>query len=120
LQLVVSDTGPIHYLILIGHVDILPALFETIILPSAVRDELTDPNTPPAVRSWIANLHAWMEIRQTAPLLAASAEELGAGETAAIALASGIHADLLAMDDRRGVAAALRQGLNAFIFRRHH
>jgi hypothetical protein len=35
---------------------------------------------------------------------------LGPGETAAIALAAELHADLLLMDDRRGVAVALRKG----------
>ena len=34
------------------------------------------------------------------------------GEAAAIALASLLHADLLLMDDRKGVIAAERQGLN--------
>lgn len=35
----------------------------------------------------------------------------GAGETAAILLATEIKADLVLMDDRRGVAVALRSGL---------
>lgn len=38
--------------------------------------------------------------------------ELGAGERAAITLAVELHADLLLMDDRRGVIAALERGLN--------
>ena len=41
MQLVIADTSPINYLILIEHIDILPALFEKVILPSVVRDELT-------------------------------------------------------------------------------
>ncbi|MBV9035079.1 MAG: DUF3368 domain-containing protein [Acidobacteriaceae bacterium] len=36
---------------------------------------------------------------------------LGAGEAEAIILAAELDADLLLMDDRRGVAAALRRGL---------
>jgi len=28
VQLVIADTGPVNYLILIGHIDVLPALFE--------------------------------------------------------------------------------------------
>jgi predicted nucleic acid-binding protein len=33
VQLVIADTGPVNYLILIGHIDVLPALFEKVILP---------------------------------------------------------------------------------------
>jgi predicted nucleic acid-binding protein len=40
LQLVIADTGPVNYLILIGHIDVLPALLEKVILPDVVRDEL--------------------------------------------------------------------------------
>lgn len=54
VPIVVADTGPINYLILIGYIDVLPALFEKIMLPSVVRDELTQPNAPLPVRSWIA------------------------------------------------------------------
>ena len=53
-----------------------------------------------------------MEVRPTASLLTIdSLAELGAGETAAITLAVELHADLLLMDDRRGVTAALQRGL---------
>jgi predicted nucleic acid-binding protein len=38
LRLVVADTSPINYLILIGHIEILPALFENVMLPPMVRD----------------------------------------------------------------------------------
>jgi hypothetical protein len=37
VQLVIADTGPVNYLILIGHIDILPVMFERVLLPSAVR-----------------------------------------------------------------------------------
>ena len=53
MQLVVSDTGPINYLVLIGYVDVLPLLFQKIAMPLAVREELLDPNAPPLVREWI-------------------------------------------------------------------
>jgi predicted nucleic acid-binding protein len=32
VRLVIADTGPVNYLILIGHIDILPALFDKVIL----------------------------------------------------------------------------------------
>ena len=111
MRLVIADTGPINYLLLIGHIEILPALFEKVILPSAVKDELVDRDTPSLVRKWIADPPFWVDVRQTASLTNASMAELGAGETAAITLAAELHADLLLMDDRRGVIAALERGL---------
>lgn len=112
MQLVIADTGPVNYLILIGHVEILPMMFDRIVLPSAVRDELADANTPPEVRNWVAVPPQWLEVRFTElPLPPRSKTRMGPGETAAIALAAELHADLLLMDDRLGVAAALRQGL---------
>jgi predicted nucleic acid-binding protein len=46
-RLVIADTSPINYLLLIGHIDILPALFEKVIVPAAVRDELKHPRLRP-------------------------------------------------------------------------
>ena len=110
MQLVIADTGPINYLILIEHIDVLPALFEKVILPSVVRDELTA--ATPLVRQWIADPPAWVEVRKTSNVHQdASLESLDAGEGDAIALAVEIHADLLLMDDREGVIAARSKGL---------
>jgi predicted nucleic acid-binding protein len=52
-------------LILIGHIDLLPALFEKVILPSAVQAEWTARSTPSSVRNWVAELPAWVEVRET-------------------------------------------------------
>jgi predicted nucleic acid-binding protein len=108
VKLVIADTGLINYLVLIGHIGILPALCEKVILPWAVRDELTDPDTPGRVRPWIATPHEWLKFGTPAGLAVA---RLGAGETEAITLAVEFHADLLLMDDRRGVKAARGKGI---------
>jgi predicted nucleic acid-binding protein len=50
VRVVVADTTPIYYLVLIGHSEILPVLFEKVSIPLAVRDEMTRPETPPIVR----------------------------------------------------------------------
>ena len=114
MQLVIADTGPVNYLILIGHIDVLPALFQKVILPAAVRDELKHRKAPPTVRQWIAAPPSWVEVRQTANVTDASDpshEKLDAGEEAAIALAVELHAELILMDDRDGVLVARSKGL---------
>jgi predicted nucleic acid-binding protein len=113
VRLIIADTGPINYLVLIGSIDLLPILFENVILPSAVRAELTDPDAPPSVRNWIANPPAWLSIHETPgrQFDHGSMEGLDEGETAAIALATSLGTDLLLMDDRKGVIVARAKGL---------
>lgn len=40
MQLVIASTGSVNYLILIGHTDVLPALFDKAIHPARVMDQL--------------------------------------------------------------------------------
>ncbi len=54
MRLVVADTGPLNYLILIGQIELLPILFEQIYAPKAVQAELRHADAPEAVRRWIA------------------------------------------------------------------
>jgi predicted nucleic acid-binding protein len=113
VRLVIADTGPINYLVLIGNIDLLPVLFDKVILPSAVQAELIDPDAPPSVREWIADPPAWLDIHETPSSQSgqASVEGLDEGETAAIVLAISLAADLLLMDDRQGVMVARDKGL---------
>jgi predicted nucleic acid-binding protein len=113
VRLVIADTGPINYLVLIGNIDLLPVLFEKVILPSAVEAELADPDGPPLVRNWIADPPTWLDVQETParPLGQAPVEGLDEGETAAIALAISLGADLVLMDDRKGVIVARGKGL---------
>ncbi len=112
MRVVIADTGPLHYLILIGHVEILPVLFETVSVPSSVRDELSHPEAPAFVRRWISNPPAWLDVHaHLGPGHAdASWLALDPGEKDALALAASLHADLLLMDDRAGFRVAIRQG----------
>lgn len=113
MRLVIADTGPINYLLLIGNIDLLPVLFDKVFLPSAVQAELTNADAPPLVRNWIADPPAWLQVHETPsnPSDQASVEELDEGEAAAIALAILLDADLLLMDDRKGVIVARGKGL---------
>jgi predicted nucleic acid-binding protein len=40
-MIVIADTSPINYLICIGEIDVLPRLYGVVIIPRAVRDELS-------------------------------------------------------------------------------
>jgi len=113
MRVVVADATPLHYLILIGNVDVLPRIFERIHLPMEVRDELSCEAAPPRVRSWMRQPPQWLEV-VAAP--AAGPEDssllaLDLGERAAIVLAESIRADLLLIDDRAGAILAQQRGL---------
>jgi predicted nucleic acid-binding protein len=108
---VVSDTSPIYYLLQIGSVDILPALFGGIRIPQAVRDELAHPGAGPSVRRWIASPPDWLTVHVVAIEPAPDLVRLHQGEREAILLAASLEADLLLLDEKRGRQAAQERGI---------
>lgn len=107
-SLVVADTGPLHYLVLIGQVGVLDRLFGAVAVPATVAGELRHPNAPDAVRAWISCPPPWLSICDDPPA-PAGLERLDPGERAVITLAETLAAGLLLMDDREGVASAREQ-----------
>ena len=59
-MIVVSDTSPLNYLILIETAEVLPVIFECVYIPTAVASELTNPAAPAAVKHWMSNPPAWL------------------------------------------------------------
>jgi predicted nucleic acid-binding protein len=55
-MIVVSDTSPICYLLLIGEIDILPQLYGQVIIPTTVYQELCDPKSPFLIRNWLQQI----------------------------------------------------------------
>src|SRR5438045_3079453 len=111
MRLVVADTGPLNYLVLIDAIELLPKLFEKVFAPAAVEAELLDPDAPPIVRAWAARPPPWLEVRSvTTAIDDRTWRALGAGEREALALAGALGAELVLMDDRVGVAVARRRG----------
>ena len=49
-MLVVSDTSPLNYLVLIDAIDVLPLLFQAVCVPPTVHKELSDLRSPDAAR----------------------------------------------------------------------
>lgn len=64
-MIVVSDTTPINYLILIGQIETLKELFGHIVIPEAVWDEFHNPGTPEIVRAWADSTPDWLEVRES-------------------------------------------------------
>lgn len=62
-MLVIANTSPLHYLVLIDHPAILPTLFGRVLIPPAVVEELQRPHTPTAVSVWMASPPGWLEMR---------------------------------------------------------
>lgn len=109
MSIVVSDTSPLHYLILCGADTVLARLFDQVIVPPAVFAELHHPNTPAVVQGWMHTKPAWLSVRK--PTTIDPSLNVDAGEREAICLAREIHAAAILMDDRAGRAAAVRYGL---------
>jgi predicted nucleic acid-binding protein len=111
-MIVVADTSPLNYLVLIGHVEILPHFYQRVLVPSSVWQELQDVNTPEAVRSWSANPPAWLEVRQLENPPDASLDFLDRGEREAIALALESGADRLIADETLAREEAKRRNVS--------
>ena len=103
-MIVVSDTSPLTALLRVGAADILPQLFNEVIIPEAVREEL---------RRSHAQLPPWLRVAavENQEQARAYAQIVDAGEAQAIELARELHADQLLMDERKGRRLAAREGV---------
>lgn len=99
-MIAVADTGPLLYLSLVGRVELLPLLFERVLVPEAVVDELTHVSTPELVRRFVADCPSWLQVCPASET-DSSLRRSGRGEREAIALAVSRGADVLLIDDLR-------------------
>ncbi len=107
-MIVVSDTSVINYLLQLNEIEIMPALFTKVLIPTAVMHELQSAGTPANVKIWAGNPPAWFEICQVSHenLIA----NLDPGEAEAIALAQLMQCPIL-IDETKGRRAAEKLGL---------
>jgi predicted nucleic acid-binding protein len=109
-MIAVSDSGPLHYLVLIDRISALPEMFERVLVPEAVWEEHRHARAPRPVYDWVGSPPDWMKIvsvETSSPL-----KGLGKGEWDAITLAESWSEDLvLLMDDNDGRAYAEQLGL---------
>jgi len=58
-MIVVSNTSPLNYLILIELQHVLPTLFERVLIPDAVMQELRSSAAPKPVKDWLNKIPDW-------------------------------------------------------------
>lgn len=110
MPVVVSDTSPLRALDYLGQLDLLPALFDEVVVPPAVERELSQPRS----RFRALDVHALPYARVQGPADSAAVARLipalQSGEAEAIVLAQELSAELL-IDETAGRAEATRRGL---------
>lgn len=103
-MIVVSDATPITTLLKVGKIELLEKLFESLLIPGAVADELL---------AFHKQLPAFILVRIVSDpdRLPPGFDRLGKGETEAIQLAKEVGAELLITDDRKARSVAASIGL---------
>jgi predicted nucleic acid-binding protein len=110
--IVVADTTPINYLILIDTAHLLPALYQKVLIPASVRRELLHDGSPARVSAWARSLPGWCQSLDLSSPPDPSLADLDEGERDAIHLALEQRADILLMDDLEGRRAAIAKGIS--------
>jgi predicted nucleic acid-binding protein len=111
--IIVADSAPLHYLLLLDLQDLLPQLYGDVLVPTAVVSELSSAGAPKKVREWLSAVPVWLQIKSVPPEHTAMvSDELDPGEREAIALARIVSADLLLIDESDGRREARRLSLH--------
>jgi uncharacterized protein len=111
-MVVVSNTSPISNLVIIGEISLLQTIYPRVFIPPSVHKELMRlPVLQPTIASLLST--GWLEIQQPTDLqlLYTLSQSLDPGEAEAIALAIGIDASSLLIDERLGRTIAASYGL---------
>jgi predicted nucleic acid-binding protein len=108
--IVVSDTSVVSALLQLDHLDLLPVLYERVLIPAKVYEEL---NRLPAFTAWQATCPTWLEVRPIGQQTTYGhlIHTLDEGEAEAIALGLECQADFLLIDQTEGRAAAQQLGI---------
>ena len=109
MNVIVSDTSPLQYLLQCGEIELLPRLFGRVFIPRAIVTEIEHPSAPAAVRQWLGSRPAWLEIRGVTGV--APIRGLDLGEVEALQLAEELKADAILLDDGPARLEARRRGL---------
>jgi len=119
MAVVVSDTTPLHYLILIGQESILERLYGKVIIPPAVLTELSHASAPIQISNWATHPPPWVTV-STPASIPGRFDGLDFGERQALALDDkvarrGALRELMHVKGTLGIVAdAARAGLLDF------
>ena len=110
-MIVVSDTTPLNYLILIGAQEVLSRLFGQVHVPPAVIEEMKHPKAEAGVRRWAETPPEWIKVQAHVHLDPRLPPKLHRGEIHAISLALELRAAWVLIDDWDARQAAKAMGL---------
>ena len=110
-MIVVSDTSPICYLVLVGEIELLPQLFKEIVIPQAVYNELTSTSAPAILQNWSEEIPKWLLINDVDPVQDQQLNRLDLGEKEAIILAEKLKGGLIIIDEKAARKIAIDRGL---------
>jgi hypothetical protein len=109
---IVSNTSPISNLAKVGQLNLIPQLYGTILIPTAVYEELLDEQAGETVITAVQSA-VWLETQsvQNQELVSELRNRVNVGEAEAIVLAIEANATRLLIDERLGRKAATNFGL---------
>jgi predicted nucleic acid-binding protein len=110
-MIVIADTTPLNYLVLLQQADLLPRLFGRVLIPPAVFEELQDSESPQSVRAWAAQHPSWLQVQPLRSKPDPALDYLDPGEREAITLAEELRADQLLLDEADARREAERRKL---------
>ena len=110
-MIVIADTTPLNYLVLLDQIDLLPRLFGRVLIPPAVFEELQQPESPQSVRAWVTQPPYWLQIQPLRSKPDLALDYLDQGEQEAITLAEELKADQLLLDEVDARREAKRRNL---------
>lgn len=111
-MIVIADTSPLNYAVMIGIANALFGLYGQIVVPAAVHAELTSSGALAALRFWVQDQRDRISVREVNLPDDPELRCLDPGEAQAIFLAQQTPHSLLIIDERDGSAEARRRGIN--------
>lgn len=99
-MIVIAGNSPLSALAEIGMLEVLPALYDTVVVPATVCREAMHERAPEVLRKWMAAPPSWLHVLADPAILPEFAA-LDAGEAAALSLAWQHRPDALVIVDDR-------------------